>query len=166
MSALASVRRTSSAAAFCWLNCAHVPVLSSGPGTTCWPYLSTTALYCACGLYSACGGGGCLTVVGRRVGRRRSHVWSWLCVWGGCLHQNLLPNNNDAQSTTKYGLILRPDTQIVALHCTRTALKAPPKNHPTTAIYPPPRRVPVARVKQWSRGVRVVFILIAGRWRK
>ena len=45
------------------------------------------------------------------------------------MHQNLLPNNNDAQSTRKYGFLLRPGTQIVALraHCTRTALKAPPK---------------------------------------
>ena len=44
------------------------------------------------------------------------------------MHQNLLPNNNDAQSTTKYGFLLRPGAQIVALraHCTRTALKAPP----------------------------------------
>ena len=43
------------------------------------------------------------------------------------MHQNLLPNNNDAQSTTKYGFLLRPGAQIVALraHCTRTALKAP-----------------------------------------
>ena len=42
------------------------------------------------------------------------------------MHQNLLPNNNDAQSTTKYGFLLRPDAQIVALrvHCTCTALKA------------------------------------------
>ena len=46
------------------------------------------------------------------------------------MHQNLLSNNNDAQSTTKYGFLLRPHTQIVALraHCTRTALKAPPQN--------------------------------------
>ena len=44
------------------------------------------------------------------------------------MHQNLLPNNNDAQSTTKYGFLLRPGAQIVALraHCTRTALKALP----------------------------------------
>ena len=35
------------------------------------------------------------------------------------MHQNLLPNNNDAQSTTKYGFLPRPDAQIVALrtHC-------------------------------------------------
>ena len=32
------------------------------------------------------------------------------------MHQNLLPNNNDAQSTTKYGFLLRPEAQIVALH--------------------------------------------------
>ena len=39
------------------------------------------------------------------------------------MHQNLLPNNNDAQSTTKCGFLLRPDAQIVALcaNCTPTA---------------------------------------------
>ena len=48
------------------------------------------------------------------------------------MHQNLLPNNNDAQSTTKDGFLLRPDAQIVALraHCARTAralrLRRPP----------------------------------------
>ena len=44
------------------------------------------------------------------------------------MHQNLLPNNNDAQNTKKCGC-LRPNTQIVALcaHCTRTVLKAPPQ---------------------------------------
>ena len=44
------------------------------------------------------------------------------------MHQNLLPDNNDAQSTTKYGFLLRPEAQIVALraHYTRSALKAPP----------------------------------------
>ena len=37
-------------------------------------------------------------------------------------------NNNDAQSATKYGFLLWPDNQIVALcaHCTRIALEAPP----------------------------------------
>ena len=35
------------------------------------------------------------------------------------MHQNLLPNNNDAQSTTKYGLLLRPNAQIVALRLKR-----------------------------------------------
>ena len=52
------------------------------------------------------------------------------------MHQNLLPNNNDAQSTTKYVFLLRPDAQMVALRvqCTRTALKAPPKGeHPRAA---------------------------------
>ena len=41
------------------------------------------------------------------------------------MHQNQLPNNNDAQSTTKYGFLLRPDAQIVALHaqCARGAPK-------------------------------------------
>ena len=43
----ASVRRTSNAAAFFWLNCAHDPVPTSGSGSTCWPCLSTRALYCA-----------------------------------------------------------------------------------------------------------------------
>ena len=45
------------------------------------------------------------------------------------MHQNLLSNNNDAQNTTKYGFLLQPKAQIVALraHCTRTALKAPPE---------------------------------------
>ena len=45
------------------------------------------------------------------------------------MHQNLLSNNNEAQSTTKYGFLLWPNAQIVALraHCTRTALKAAPK---------------------------------------
>ena len=35
-----------------------------------------------------------------------------------------------APSISKYGSLVRPDAQIVALraHCTRTALKAPPKN--------------------------------------
>ena len=46
------------------------------------------------------------------------------------MHQNLLyiPNNNDAKSTKKYGFLLRPDAQIVALHAhsKHTALKAPP----------------------------------------
>ena len=44
------------------------------------------------------------------------------------MHQNLVANNNDAQSTTKYGFLLQPDSQIVALcaHSPRTALKAPP----------------------------------------
>ena len=48
---------------------------------------------------------------------------------------DILPNNNDAQSTTKYGFLLRPDTQIVALraHCTHTALKAPPLATPLEA---------------------------------
>ena len=34
-------------------------------------------------------------------------------------HQNLLSNNNDAQSITKYGVLVRPHAQIVALrtHC-------------------------------------------------
>ena len=34
-------------------------------------------------------------------------------------HQNLLSNNNDAQSITKYGFLVRPHTPIVALraHC-------------------------------------------------
>ena len=31
-------------------------------------------------------------------------------------HQNLLSNNNDAQSITKYGFLVRPRAQIVALH--------------------------------------------------
>ena len=35
------------------------------------------------------------------------------------MHQNPLPNNNDAQSTTKYGFLLRPNAQIVALRLTR-----------------------------------------------
>ena len=45
------------------------------------------------------------------------------------MHQNLLSNNNDAQSTTKYGFLLQPNAQIVALHanCTRTTLKVPPE---------------------------------------
>ena len=30
-------------------------------------------------------------------------------------HENLLSNNNDAQSITKYGFLVRPHTQIVAL---------------------------------------------------
>ena len=30
-------------------------------------------------------------------------------------HQNLLSNNNHAQSITKYGSLVRPNTQIVAL---------------------------------------------------
>ena len=44
------------------------------------------------------------------------------------MHQNLLPNNNDAQSTTKYGFLLWLNAHIVALHaqCACTALKAPP----------------------------------------
>ena len=44
-------------------------------------------------------------------------------------HQNLLSNNNDAPSITKNGSLVRPHAQIVALrlHCTRTALSAPPK---------------------------------------
>ena len=51
------------------------------------------------------------------------------------MHQNLVPNNNDAQNTTKYGFLLRPDAQIVALRarCVRTVLKAPPlisRRHP------------------------------------
>ena len=29
--------------------------------------------------------------------------------------QNLLSNNNDAQSITKYGFLVRPDAQVVAL---------------------------------------------------
>ena len=35
------------------------------------------------------------------------------------MHQNLLPNNNDARSTTKYGFLLQMDAQIVAVraHC-------------------------------------------------
>ena len=42
------------------------------------------------------------------------------------MHGNLLPNDNDAKSTKKYGFLLRLDAQIVALHahCKRTALKA------------------------------------------
>ena len=46
------------------------------------------------------------------------------------MHLNLLSKNNDTQSTTKYGFLLWPNAQIVALcaHCTRTALKAPPPN--------------------------------------
>ena len=37
-------------------------------------------------------------------------------------HQNLLSNNIDAPSITKYGSLVRLDTQIVALraHCART----------------------------------------------
>ena len=31
-------------------------------------------------------------------------------------HQNLLSNNNDAQSITKYGFLVRPNAQVVALH--------------------------------------------------
>ena len=44
------------------------------------------------------------------------------------MHQNLLPKNNNAQSTTNYGFLLQLNAQIVALrtHCMRTALKAPP----------------------------------------
>ena len=36
-----------------------------------------------------------------------------------------------APSITKYGSLVRPDAQIVALraHCARTALKAPPQSH-------------------------------------
>ena len=58
------------------------------------------------------------------------------------MHQNLLPNNNDAQSTTKYGFLLRPDAQIVALraHCTRTALKAPPRGPSVRPMYKQKRR--------------------------
>ena len=39
------------------------------------------------------------------------------------MHQNLRPNNNDAQNTTKYGFLLWPDAQIVAVrtHCTQHA---------------------------------------------
>ena len=38
------------------------------------------------------------------------------------MHQNLLSNNHDAQSTTKYGFLLQPNAQIVAVraHCTHT----------------------------------------------
>ena len=34
-------------------------------------------------------------------------------------HQNLLSNNNDAENVTKYGFLVRPHAQIVALrvHC-------------------------------------------------
>ena len=44
-------------------------------------------------------------------------------------HQNLTSNNNNSQSVTKYGFLVGPDAQIVALpeHCTRTALTPPPK---------------------------------------
>ena len=38
-------------------------------------------------------------------------------------HQNLLSNNNDAPGITKYGSLVRPHTQIVALrlHCAKCA---------------------------------------------
>ena len=42
-----------------------------------------------------------------------------MAVKGPYQHQNLLSNNNDAQSITKYGCLVRPYTQVVALrtHC-------------------------------------------------
>ena len=42
--------------------------------------------------------------------------------------QNLLSNNNDAQSIIKYGFLVWPHAQRIALrvHCVRTALEAPP----------------------------------------
>ena len=38
-------------------------------------------------------------------------------------HQNLRSNNNDAHSITKYGFLVRPNAQIVALraHCAKGA---------------------------------------------
>ena len=49
-------------------------------------------------------------------------------------HQNLLSNNNDAQSTTKYGFLVRPHTKIVALHThsARNARKPPPPHKGAT----------------------------------
>ena len=40
-------------------------------------------------------------------------------------HQNLLSNNNDAPSITKYGSLVRPNAQIVALsaHCAKCTAK-------------------------------------------
>ena len=59
------------------------------------------------------------------------------------MHQKLLSKNNDVQSTTKYGFLLWPNAQTIALraHCMRTALKAPPRTHfppfsPFSPIFP------------------------------
>ena len=48
--------------------------------------------------------------------------WKWVKLGENAIspmwkkHQNLLSNNNDAQSITKYRFLVRPHTQIVALH--------------------------------------------------
>ena len=60
--------------------------------------------------------------------------WKWVKLGENAIHpawkkhSNLLVNNNDAQSITKYGFLVRPHAQIVALcaHCVRAALKDRP----------------------------------------
>ena len=52
--------------------------------------------------------------------------WNWVKLGENAIspmwkkHQNLLSNNNDAQSITKYGFLVQPHTHIVTLraHCT------------------------------------------------
>ena len=47
--------------------------------------------------------------------------WKWVKLGENAMypmwkkHQNLLSNNNDAQSITKYGFLVEPHAQIVAL---------------------------------------------------
>ena len=51
--------------------------------------------------------------------------WKWVKLGENAIppiwkkHQNLVSNNNDAQSITKYGFLVQPHAQIVALraHC-------------------------------------------------
>ena len=69
-----------------------------------------------------------------------------------------------APSISKYGSLVRPDAQIVALraHCTRTALKAPPWKRAQGGQWKEggrarrEERYPQLSVKTWGRGVNIV----------
>ena len=51
-------------------------------------------------------------------------------------HQNLLSNNNDAHSITKYGFLVQPYAQIVAMRAHCASAPPPPPSFLPPTVHP------------------------------